>query len=231
MKIIPIFAALGLLVCIGCATPPEVKQALVAKDQAYAENARLMNIHRELLVAVDTRYWHWYRYAKKLALLNSGLKWATTDPEVPENAVEKLTKAGMPLDQAREQASLNYVSVVKLETVGQNKKLLTVINRMRLEGLPERRGKDGQVVFEQGHGDMNKFVQAIPELIEEINGHVEAEFREENKATDYSAFDDYRTNLAALRRINGMIKRYLDIDITVKRDDIRELADSVKALQ
>ena len=71
----------------------------------------------------------------------------------------------------------------------------------------------------------------VPELIEVINSYVETEFREESKATDYSAFDDYRTNLAALRRINGMIKGYLDIDLTVKRDDIRELADSVKALQ
>ena len=46
MKLAPILVALGLLASIGCATPPEVKQALVAKDQAYAENARLMNIHR-----------------------------------------------------------------------------------------------------------------------------------------------------------------------------------------
>ena len=78
---------------------------------------------------------------------------------------------------------------------------------------------------------MNKLVQAVPELIEAINRHVESEFREESTATDYSAFDDYRTNLAALRRINGMIKGYLDIDLTVKRDDIRELADSVNALR
>ena len=28
--------------CVGCATPPEVKQALIAKDQAYVENERLM---------------------------------------------------------------------------------------------------------------------------------------------------------------------------------------------
>ena len=88
MKRTSIFLALGLLACIGCATPPEVKQALVAKDQAYAENARLMNIHRELLVAVDTRYWHWYRYAKKLALLNQALKWATTDPRMSRSPLK-----------------------------------------------------------------------------------------------------------------------------------------------
>ena len=45
MKVVAIFIALGLLVSVGCATPPEVKQALVAKDQAYVENERLMQ-HR-----------------------------------------------------------------------------------------------------------------------------------------------------------------------------------------
>ena len=47
MKFPHILIVLGLLVCIGCATPPEVKQALVAKDQAYAENERLMQQYRE----------------------------------------------------------------------------------------------------------------------------------------------------------------------------------------
>ena len=221
MKLAPILVALGLLASIGCTTPPEVKQALVAKDQAYAENARLMNIHRELLVAVDTRYWHWYRYAKKLALLNQALKWATTDPE-PESG------------KSREK----HVSAVKLSLRNSSETdprkadvLIELISRVRLKDLPQRKGADGSVVFEAGHGDMNKLVQAVPELIEAINRHVESEFREESTATDYSAFDDYRTNLAALRRINGMIKGYLDIDLTVKRDDIRELADSVNALR
>jgi len=37
------------LVCIGCTTPPEVKQALIDKDQAYAKNERLMQQYRELV--------------------------------------------------------------------------------------------------------------------------------------------------------------------------------------
>ena len=78
---------------------------------------------------------------------------------------------------------------------------------------------------------MNGLVQGIPELIDAIQKKVETEYTEEMKAADYSAFDDYQTNLAALRRINGMIKRYLDIDVTVKRDDVEQLAESVKALR
>ena len=44
-----------LLLCMilpACTTPPEIKQAVVAKDVAYAENARLMTIHREFLESI-----------------------------------------------------------------------------------------------------------------------------------------------------------------------------------
>lgn len=210
-----------LLIVPGCTTPPEIKQAVVAKDVAYAENARLMTIHRELLESIDTRYWYWYRYAKKLALLDQAVKWATTDPDPPSG-------------QSRE----NHVSLVALTLLGMKPAdpakpdlLMTAINRMRLRDLPERKGKDGAVVFEKGRSDMNTLVQGVPELIDAIQKKVETEYVEDMKAADYSAFDDYQTNLAALRRINGMIKRYLDIDVTVKHDDIEQVADSVKALR
>ena len=52
------------LVCIGCTTPPEVKQALIAKDQAYVENERLMEQYRELVSHVTQRHQQWYRYVQ-----------------------------------------------------------------------------------------------------------------------------------------------------------------------
>jgi hypothetical protein len=230
MKMLRICTWMTCALFAACTTPPEIKQALVAKDSAYAENARLMNIHRELLVNIDMRYWYWYRYAKKLALLDNALKWATTDPDPPEKLVERLAKGGMPIEKAREQARLMHATAVKLE-LGNPDALLKVINTIRLKDLPERKDKDGIVAFQKGQGDMNNLVLGIPDLIQVIQENVEAEYQEENKATDYSAFDDYQTNLAALRRINGMIKRYLDIDVTVKQDDIQQLAESVKALR
>ena len=48
MKAAQVLVALSL-VCLGCSTPPEVKQALIAKDQGYAENQRLMEQYRELV--------------------------------------------------------------------------------------------------------------------------------------------------------------------------------------
>ncbi len=52
------------LVCIGCTTPPEIKQALIDKDQTYAENQRLMQQYRELVGNVTQRHQQWYRYVQ-----------------------------------------------------------------------------------------------------------------------------------------------------------------------
>ena len=111
--------------------------------------------------------------------------------------------------------------------------LIHAINSMRLKDLPERKDKQGTIVFEKGRGDMNSLVREIPTLINVIHAQVEAERKtEENtRPTDYSGFDDYQTNLAALRRLNGMVKRYLDIDVTIDKADIRQLSESVKALR
>ncbi|MFO0698111.1 MAG: hypothetical protein U0236_02695 [Nitrospira sp.] len=207
------------LMCIGCATPPEVKQALIAKDQAYAENARLMELHRELLVNIDERYRYWYQYTKQLALLNLALKWATTDPgpadESGRGALVSATIKEFGTDQDMRSA------------------LITAINHMRLKDLPERKDKQGAIVFEKGRGDMGSLIREIPTLINVIHTHVEAERKldEKTRPTDYSGFDDYQTNLASLRRINEMVKRYLDIDVTIDRADIRQLSESVKVLR
>lgn len=221
-------AVIMLVLPIGCTTPPEIKEALVTKDLAYVENARLMNIHRELLVTVDERFWHWYRYAKQVALLDEALKWTADDPDPPDTLVDRLIKEGISPDKAREEARLRHIAQTKL-VLGD--RLLKVINHMRLKDLPERKDKGGTVVFEKGQEDMNGLVQAIPDLVSAINKSIASEYQEENKAADYSAFDDYQTNLAGLRRINGMIKRYLDIDVTVKREDIQQLSESVNALR
>src|SRR4051812_13859941 len=47
-----------------CTTPPEIKQALVAKDQAYAENEQLMQQYRELVSNITTRHQQWYRFVQ-----------------------------------------------------------------------------------------------------------------------------------------------------------------------
>ena len=47
MRMWPITGILTLVLLSACTTPPEIKQALATKDQAYAENERLMQQYRD----------------------------------------------------------------------------------------------------------------------------------------------------------------------------------------
>ena len=135
---------LGLL--SGCATPPEVKQALVAKDQAYQQNAQLMDQYRELLENVNHRFAYWQKLIETRLKLSLALKWATTDP-FPSDAPEK--------QQLRAETAANELGseVVKL------------INEVRLAELPARSGPNNQPIFTKGTGTMSGLVQNLPGLV------------------------------------------------------------------
>jgi len=209
MKFAPILVALGLLVSIGCATPPEVKQALVAKDQAYAENERLMQQYRELVGNVTARHQLWYRYVQTRLKLNLALQWATTNPKLTGVPDAELTK-----DDA--------------DLLGPES--IAVVNDMRLKLLHERKGPTGQTVFLAGTGDMTTLVQKLPELIARIEQRV-AKDSQLSSTLDLTVFDQYRTNVEALRRINGVIKQYLDIDVTLPQSDVQSLADALQTIR
>ncbi|HEX6728195.1 MAG TPA: hypothetical protein VF078_12655 [Nitrospira sp.] len=197
------------LVCLGCATPPEVKQALIAKDQAYTENQRLMEQYRELVSQVTQRHQQWYRYVQTRLKLNLALQWATTNPTV--------TGAGE-ADLAKDDAELLGPEVIAL------------INDIRLKNLPERKGPNGQLIFSAGAGDMNNLLQKLPDLV----GRVERRVAKDSQVpsnVDLTAFDHYRANVEALRRINAVIKQYLNIDVTLSRDEVQSLADELRTLR
>jgi len=197
------------LVCLGCATPPEVKQALIAKDQAYTENQRLMEQYRELVSQVTQRHQQWYRYVQTRLKLNLALQWATTNPTV--------TGAGE-ADLAKDDAELLGPEVIAL------------INDIRLKNLPERKGPNGRLIFSAGAGDMNNLLQKLPDLV----GRVERRVAKDSQVpsnVDLTAFDHYRANVEALRRINAVIKQYLDIDVTLSRDEVQSLADELRTLR
>ena len=202
------FVSLGLLLCVGCTTPPEVKQALIAKDQAYVESERLMQQYRKLVSNVTERHQQWYRYLQTRLKLNLALQWATTNP--------KLTDVG-DAELAKDDADLLGAEVIAL------------INEIRLKNLPERKGPTGQVVFHAGMGDMNNLLQKLPELIGRVEQRV-AKDSQVSSTVDLTAFDQYRTNVEALRRINAIIKQYLDIDITLSRSEVQSIAETAPAL-
>ena len=192
-----------------CTTPPEIKQALVAKDQAYAENEQLMQQYRELVANITTRHQQWYRFVQTRLKLDLALQWATTNPrrtDIPDP------------DLAQDDADLL------------GPKVIAVINEMRLKSLPERKGPNGQPVFQAGGGDMSNLIQKVPELIARVEERVATDSQVPS-AVDLTVFDKYRTNVEALRRINGIIKQYLDIDVTLSRSDTQGLADAVRQVR
>jgi hypothetical protein len=209
MKAAPTLLVALSLICIGCTTPPEIKQALIDKDQAYAENERLMQQYRELVGNITERHQQWYRYVQTRLTLNLALQWATTNP--------KLTDVG-DAELAKDDADL-----LGPETI-------TLINEIRLKNLPERKGPTGQVVFQAGMGDMNNLLQKLPELV----GRVEQRIAKDSQASstvDLTVFDQYRTNVEAVRRINAIIKQYLDIDVTLPRNEMQSIAEAVRTLR
>lgn len=197
------------LVCLGCATPPEVKQALVAKDQAYAENQRLMEQYRELVSRVTERHQQWYRHVQTRLKLNLALQWATTNPKLADVADTELAK-----DDA--------------ELLGSD--VIAFINDIRLKNLPDRKGPNGQIVFQAGTGDMSNLLQKLPELLSRIEQRVTKD-SQASSTLDLTAFEQYRTNVGALRRINAIIKQYLDIDVTLPRDEVQSIAEAVRTLR
>jgi hypothetical protein len=208
MKASQVLVALSL-VCLGCSTPPEVKQALIAKDQGYAENQRLMEQYRELVTNVTERHHQWYRQVQTRLKLNLALQWATTNPKVTDVPESELAK-----DDA--------------ELLGSE--VIALINDIRLKNLPERKGPNGQVVFQAGTGDMSNLLQKLPELTGRVMQRVEKD-GQASSTVDLTAFDQYRTNVGALRRINAIIKQYLDIDVTLSRDEVQPLAEAVRTLR
>lgn len=208
-----------LILLAGCATPAAVKEATVALDQGYNDNLKMMQQYRELVIQINERHFHWWQYIQRRAFLGSALLWMTTDPRStdPEVSDEEL---------------VNINSVILGDT------LLDIINGIRLSDLPERKGEDGKVVFEKNtpdsqnplRGTVGDIIQNLPTLINAIDARIESNYKAIVK-NDLSGFDAYKTNVEALVRINDTIKRYLDIDVTVRAQDIDEIADAIRKLQ
>ncbi|GKS57061.1 hypothetical protein YTPLAS18_05880 [Nitrospira sp.] len=204
-----IILVLGLLP--GCATPPEVKEALRTKDQAYSDNVQLMDQYRELLENVDTRFEYWQRLIESRLKLSLALKWATTDPGAGDPAEKQQLLAD-------EVATQLGPDVMKL------------VNKVRLAKLPARSGASTPDLFRKGEGTMTGVIQTLPALAATIDEAIAADYRNTVKPLDAAAYDDYRTNVAALRRLNGTVREYLEVDLTTDRRNVTELAEALRGL-
>jgi hypothetical protein len=204
-----VIAALFIVtMATACVTPPEIKQALIAKDQAYIENERLMAAYRELLRNISDRHRTWYRFVRSRLILDVAVQWATTDPKRQDVSDGELTDADA-------------------EILGPE--VVSLINDIRLQSLPERTGSTGQAIFKTGTRSMETVLQQLPELVARVEQNVQK--KAGAQPADMAAFDAYRTNIEALRRINAMIKHYLDIDVTVTPAQVQSIAEAAAVLQ
>lgn len=195
-----IFLLFNCLLFFGCATAPEVKQAVVSMDKGYDENLKMIEQYHQLVKNINTRYKLWYYYVQERAYLNRALKWSTTDP-APSTAK------------------------VALKHLGED--VVKYINENRLDGLmavPEE-----FQIFSGGTKKIEDLIQGLPKLINKIQKKVKDDYKKQSPI-NYAGFEDYRKNVVALKEINAVIKRYLEIDVSVKGDDVREIADSIKKL-
>ena len=217
MRFMRAFLVSVLLFAVGCATPPEVKQALVSLDRSYAENAKVMRQYGELVGTVSDRFDQLNRYVQYRAGLDLALLWATTNPPGKREAG---------VDPAAADAAYAGASAAVL-----GKEVLAVVNEIRLAGLPGRRGDDpaGGAVFTQGSADMDQLVRRLPRLVNAVAASVDRAAHAAPR--ERAAFDAYAKNVEALRQINATVKRYLDIDVTVAPQDVREIADAIREIQ
>ena len=190
----------------GCVTPPEVKVALGELDKGYGENIKLMNQYQQLTELIEIRNDLWFEHVQKRVLLDLTLAWITTDYDSNALAVD-----------------------VSANTLGND--LVQEINKIRLPNLPVRQGQTGGIVFEAGSPDANvdEIILALPKLARLVSKQVSLK---SHSGVDLKpTFDHYRTNVTALRRVNTAIKNYLDIDITIAPEDVKDIASAIRTLQ
>jgi hypothetical protein len=105
------------------------------------------------------------------------------------------------------------------------------VNPLRLDGLPARGGSlPAHPAFQAGTNEMTHLIQGLPALIRAVTKRASDEYDQTVKL-DLRPYAKYEKDVQALRQINAVIKQYLDIDVTVRQEDIKEIADSIRGLQ
>jgi len=94
------------------------------------------------------------------------------------------------------------------------------VNENRLAPLPAKGG------FKAGTKTMGALVEALPALIPLVKKRAEAGIT----AQDLRAFDEYARNVAVLKASNKAVKEYLDVDVTISKDDFQGLKDAIQEL-
>jgi len=102
--------------------------------------------------------------------------------------------------------------------------LLAWVNAHRLSGLAS------QDKLAEGHEKVSQIVQGLPQLVALIRSKIAAEQAEKAGRRDLSVYDEYAQRVAVLKNANGAVKSYLDVDVTVSKDDVQAIAEAIQKL-
>ena len=216
----------GLIFCVlvltGCATPKPIKEAVGEIDKGYDQNLKLMNQYKQIAVNINKRYEFWAFYIGQRQLLDLSLRAILEDIE--DDEVEIILKL-LGADPNNEV----YDS-----------ELIKLVNELRVEGLRAEMllvpstGANKEV-FKAGQPNNNtgEVVRRMPEIVGACSRQAPKTFdiNAAREALGMNVFDTYHKNVAYLKEINRHIKNYLDIDITVKPEDVAEISKSIRQLQ
>jgi hypothetical protein len=185
-----------------------VKAALDAKARAYDQNADLVRQYGDLVAQSEQRTRLWYIYTRSRLNLTLALRWVTTDPAERQGA-------GTTVDQVAK-------TILGDEIVKE-------VNQIRLKDLKEH----GIFLAGAEKNDMTKVIQDMPRLsrlcLEKAKSDFEMTMQSAPDPTE--SYMKYLGDLGVLRQLNAAEKSYLDIDVTVKGEDVKEIADAIRKLQ
>jgi len=196
---------------IACATPDEVKQAATALDKSYADNAQLMQKYEDTVKGLNELHHKWVRYLQSREFLSLSLECATIDQSADTARLPARLKRLGPGIQA-------WINSHRLKGLPQ------------VEGLPQANGVPQEPPLQAGTATVGQLIEGLPALVFLVHKQVDASIAS-GGADDFSGFDKYAKDVTTLRAANKAIKQYLDIDVTVSSDDVKEIAGDLATLR
>jgi hypothetical protein len=196
---------IALVGVVACATPNEVKQATTALDKAYDENAALVRQYRETFDSMSQLEESWSRYVTTRNLLNLALTCATQDPDAK---------------------TLPIVELVLGDA------LVGWVNGHRLPGL-QAQSKLTAGPKEGAKNAVGKLIQGLPELVSLIGAKVDASAMAHRAVREaaLSKIEHSAKDVEVLKGANHAVKDYLDVDVTVSKDDVQTIAQAIETLR
>jgi hypothetical protein len=102
--------------------------------------------------------------------------------------------------------------------------ILAWVNAHRLNGLSAQ----GPLVA--GSSRMSTLVEGLPSLVSLVQKQVDGTIAANEKFADLTPFDVYAKKAMVLKKANLAVRDYLDVDVTVSKEDVQSIAEAIHQL-